>query len=193
MATRAISVKEGLFYILVGGVVVFLAVFLGIRAGFALRGDGIPDELTPENLPNRSHLEVGDLFPEFQVKSIDGDSLNVREVLQNRPTVFVVVLPGCDPCKKLLSEWKSNGTGDGGGRVQIALLAAVPPGELDLGPLAEYASDFPVYFIEFTELDAHCGITSYPSLVGVTGENTVGFVANAYVHQLDMVFFERFL
>jgi len=193
MAMRAFTVKEGLMYILVGGVVLFFAVFLGIRAGFAIRGDGGPSELTPENLPNRSLLEVGGPFPQLQVKTADNEPIDMSAVIQNRPTVFAVVLPGCDPCKNLLQKWQTEDIVSDQSRVQIVLLAAVPPDELDLGPLTEYAADFPVYFIEFSELDSHCGISSFPSLMGVKADNTVGFVANAYVQRLDGEFFDKYL
>jgi hypothetical protein len=193
MATRAFTVKEGLMYILVGGVVLFFAIFLGIRAGFAIRGDGAPSELTPDNLPNRSHLKVGDPFPQLQVITPENETLDLNAVIQNRPTVLAVVLPGCEPCKNLLKKWETNGIAGAESNVQIVLLAAVPPDELDLGPLTEHGANFQYYFVEFAQLDTNCGITSFPSLMGVTADHTVGFVANAYVHRLDMEFFEKYL
>jgi hypothetical protein len=117
----------------------------------------------------------------------------LNTVIQNRRTVFAVVLPGCDPCKNLLEQWKTSGITETEAGVQIIMLAAVPPDEMDLGPLSEYAAAFPVYFIEFPELDTHCGISSFPSIMGVTADNTVGFVANAYVQRLDREFFEKYL
>lgn len=195
MATRAFSVKEGIMYIAVGGVVLFFAVFLGIRAGFALRGNGAgePGELTPENLPNRTVMKLGDPFPALPVRSADATALHIVDIVDHRPTVFAVVLPGCDPCKNMLAKWRTNGTVDKDNGVHIVLLAASQPDEVNPGPLAEFANDYPIYYVDMGELEEQCGISSFPSVVGVKADDTIGFIANAYVHRLDTAFFEKYL
>jgi hypothetical protein len=196
MATRAFSVREGIMYIVVGGAVLFFAVFLGIRAGFAIRvygGGGEPGELTPQNLPNRTVMKVGDPFPELPVRSIDDGSVRIADITDGRPTVFAVVLPGCDPCKNMLTKWRDKGIINDDTGVRVVLLAASQPGETETGPLAEFIHDYPVYFVDMGELDSQCGISSFPSVVGLKADDTIGFIANAYVHRLDTAFFEKYL
>ncbi len=194
MATRAFSVKEGVMYILVGGVVLFFAVFLGIRTGFAIRGGGgEPGELTPENLPNRTILKLGDPFPALPVKSPDANTLQISDITGGKPTVFAFVLPGCDPCKNMLTKWRANGIVNDDKGVHIVLLAASQPDELNAGPLAEFEGDYPIYFVDMEQLGEQCGISSFPSVVGVKADETIGFVANAYVYRLDTAFFKKYL
>jgi hypothetical protein len=195
MATRAFSVKEGLMYILIGGVVLFFAVFLGVRAGFAIRsnGEGGPGELTPENLPNRTIMKIGDPFPALPIKSADATTLHIAAITDGRPTVFGVVLPGCEPCENMLTKWRANGIVNGGDGVHIVLLAASHPDELDPGPLAKFGNDYPIYFVDMGQLGSQCGISSFPSVVGVKEDATISFVANAYVQELDTAFFKKYL
>jgi hypothetical protein len=193
MATRSLSVKEGILYIAVSGVVLFFAVFLGIRAGFAIRGDGAPEVLTPDNLPNRSLLKPGDPLPPMLVKTAENHILNIADITEGKPTVVAVVLPGCGPCEKLLAAWRKKGIVHDENGIRIVLLTAAPPDEFDLGALSEFEDDFPVYFVEFAQLDTHCGISTFPSLIGITSGNAVGFVANGYVHRLENEFFEKYL
>lgn len=196
MGTRAFSVKEGIMYILVGGMVLFFAVFLGIRAGFAIRGNGEaggPGELTPDNLPNRTIMKVGDPFPALQVKSPDDNILQIADITGGKPTVFAVVLPGCDPCRNMLTKWRDKGIVNDDNGVHVVLLAASRPDESSLGPLEEFEGNYPAYFADMGQLGSECGITTFPSVVGVKADGTIGFVANAYVQRLDTAFFKKYL
>lgn len=195
MAGTSLSFKHVLVYILLGGVIMFLAIFLGIQAGFAIRGGqsaGI-GELTPESLPNRSLLKPGDPIPSLPVQDMAGNELTLGELTESVPTVVGVVLPGCDPCKNLLSEWRSKGIIEGGTNFRIMLLAASRGDTLELGPLEEFAGECPVYFCDHVSLKELTGITTFPTVLGLSDEGTVSFVANAYVHQLDTEFFDEYL
>jgi len=181
-------------YILVGGVVLFFAVFFGIRAGFAIRGNGgEPGELTPENLPNRTVMKLGDPFPALPVRSFDDGALRIADITDGRPTVFAVVLPGCDPCENMLTKWRDKGIINDNDGIRVVLLAASQPGETDPGPLANFTNSFPIYYVDLGELESQCGISSFPSVVGVKADDTIGFIANAYVHRLDTDFFKKYL
>jgi hypothetical protein len=124
MTIRSFSAREIVLYILLGGVVIFMAIFLGIRTGFALRGSG-PGKLTPENLPNRTNLKIGDVLPAFEVMTADSVARPIGDILKGRPTVIVVVLPGCDPCKNLLTTWRESKLFPAGQKIQVIVLAGV--------------------------------------------------------------------
>jgi hypothetical protein len=192
MAIRSLSAREIVLYILLGGVVIFVAVFLGIRTGFALRGGG-PGKLTPENLPNRTNLKIGDVLPALEVKTADSVAHPIGDILRGKPTVIVVVLPGCDPCKNLLTTWRESKLFPAGQEIQMIVLAAVSPGEYQLGELEEFGTIFPCYFTDFLQMDKQCGISGFPSLIGVGGDNKIRFIASGYAQELDRKFFEKYL
>jgi hypothetical protein len=192
MAGSSHSFKHVLVYILLGGAIMFLAIFLGIQAGFAIRGDQTA-ELTPESLPNRSLLKPGDPIPPLPVRDMAGNELILDEITESVSTIVGVVLPGCDPCKKLLSEWRNKGILNGQNDFQVVLLATSPSDSLELGPLAEFAEIYPVYFCKSEALKELIGISTFPTVMGLSNEGTVSFVANAYVHQLDIEFFDEYL
>jgi hypothetical protein len=170
----------------------FVAIALGIQAGFALKGDG-SFELTPENLPNRSKMELGDAFPPLPVVDLEGNQLLLGDITDGKTTIIGVVMPGCDPCKTLLGEWQTKGITSGGNDFQVILLATSAKDTRELGPLEEFAKVYPVYFCDNLALKEHCGLSTFPSIVGLGADNTVSFVANGYVHRLDVDFFNEFL
>lgn len=192
MTIRSLSAREIVLYILLGGVVIFVAVFLGIHAGFALRGGG-PGKLTPENLPNHSNLKIGDVMPTLEVSTADGVARPIGDVIRGRPAVIVVVLPGCDPCKNLLASWRDSNLFSDNQNIQVIVLAVVAQGEYQLGELEEFGTVFPCYFTDFLQMDKQCGISGFPSLIGVGGDNKIKFIASGYAQELDRKFFEKYL
>lgn len=193
MAGEAHSFRNVIVYIFLGGVIMFVAIFLGIQAGFAIKGDGVGD-LNPETLPNRSLLKPGDAIPPLPVYTLAGSqSMLLEDVIGGKRTVVGVVMPGCDPCKTLLGEWGDKGILNDLNDFQIILLASTPAENRDLGPLADFAERYPVYFCDHVALKEQFGISTFPSIMGFGDDNSVSFVANGYVHQLDVEFFEEYL
>jgi len=186
------SLKQGIIYILLGGAVLFIAVALGIQVGFALRGDETP-ELSPKTLPNRSLMKPGDPLPELTVYDLDGNQLRLDEVLGGKKTAIGVVMPGCDPCKQLLTGWVNKGMVNGSADYQMVLVAATTPDARELGPLSDFAKYYPIYFCDHTVLKEQFGISTFPTVMGTGIGNKVSFVANGYVHQLDTEFLKKYL
>jgi len=191
MAIGQIPFKTGVFYVLLSGVVMFLAIFLGIRTGLAVKGDQFGD-LTPKTVGNQTSLKLGQTLPATAIRAADGRELTLREISGGKQTLIAVVMPGCGPCKKLLTGWQTKGIVGTDDR-QVVLLAAVTPGNLDLGELSEFKDKYTVYFCDFVKLDDDCGVNSFPSLIGVGKDNTIKFVANSFIHQLDNKFFDKYL
>jgi len=192
MAGKPFSLKQGIIYIVLGGVVLFVAVTLGIQVGFALRGDGTA-ELSPETLPNRSLMKPGDALPDLTVYTLDGKTTLLGDVIGGKKTVIGVAMPGCDPCKQLLTTWVKNGMVNGANDFQIILLASTTPETRELGPLADFSQHYPVYFCDHSLLKEQFGISTFPTVMGTGIGNKVSFVANGYVHQLDTEFFNKYL
>jgi hypothetical protein len=192
MADTRLSFREGIMYILLGGVVLFVAIFLGIRTGFALRSSG-PSEITPETLPNQSLLEMSTGIPSLQVRDSNGSLHTLSDITVGKKTVIGILLPGCGPCKKLLKIWERKEILHNPNGTQIILLVAGPQDNVDLGELTEYVEDYPVYFCDMGHLDAEWGISSFPSVIGIGTGNLISFIANGYVNQLDNEFFLKYL
>jgi hypothetical protein len=192
MPTGHLSFKTGVFYVFLSGVVLFLAVFLGIRAGLAVQG-GRTGDLTPKTLPNQTSMKTGELVPDLAIRSLDGRDLTLRDIAQGKKTLIAVVMPGCGPCKKLLAQWQNNKIADGDNGRQVVLLAAGSREKRDMGELTAFADKYPIYFCDVATLDDVCGISSFPSILGVGGDNVITFVASSYVYQLDSKFFDKYL
>jgi hypothetical protein len=173
-------------------VVLFVAVALGIQVGFALKSD-TPLTLTPDNLPNQSLLRPGDAIPDLPVLNLEGRAMTLSDATDGRRTLVAVVLPGCDPCKKLLGEWERRGLPEQADDFQIILLASSGDNSLELGPLSAFADRYPIYFTDHIPLKEICGISTFPSLMGLGGDHTVKFVANGLVYDLDAEFFKKYL
>ena len=192
MPSGHLSFKTVVCYVLLSGAVLFLAVFLGIRAGLAVQGNR-PGELTPKTLPNQTMLKLDEPLPEMAITSLDGRDLTLRDITQRTKTLIAVVMPGCGPCKKLLMQWQNSGIADGANGRQVVLLAAGSRKKRDLSELAAFTDTYPVYFCDVTTLDDVCGISSFPSLVGVGSDDAVVFVASSFVYELEKKFFDKYL
>jgi hypothetical protein len=177
---------------LLSGVVLFLAIFLGIRAGLAVQG-GRTGNLTPKALPNQTMLKIGERLPDMGVTSLDGRDFTLRDIARGKKTLIAVVMPGCGPCKKLLTQWQNGNIADDDHGRQVVLLAAGSREKRDMGELSAFADKYPVYFCDVAALDEECGISSFPSVLGVDGDNGIVFVASSFVYQLDNVFFDKYL
>lgn len=192
MPISQLSIRTVVFYVLLSGAVLFLAVFLGIRAGLAVQGTHT-EVVTPDNLPNKTTLKMGDLLPDLPIRSLGGRDLTLSEMTGARKTVIAVVLPGCDPCKQLLAQWQKDNLAGTPSAWQIVLLAAGSRTDNNLDDLAEFQQAYPVYFCDVAKLTDACGISSFPSLVGVGADRRIRFVASGLVYQLDRVFFDKYL
>ena len=193
MSDKSHSLRNGIIYIVLAGAILFAAVALGIQVGFALRSDDEPGELNPETLPNRSSLKPGDAIPSLPVYDLDKNEFTLTNIVAGKNTLVGVVMPGCEPCKKLLSGWIDKEIVGAKQPFQIILLATSAAEERELGPLEEFSKDYPVYFCDHVILKNLCGLTTFPSIVGLGADNKVSFVANEYVFQLDVEFFNKYL
>jgi hypothetical protein len=86
MAGTPHSLRNGIIYVLLGGAVLFVAVALGIRVGFALKSD-TPPTLIPDNLPNQSLLKPGDVIPELPVLNLDGRATALNDAVDGKPAL----------------------------------------------------------------------------------------------------------
>lgn len=194
MSNINISFGKIISTILLGGLVLFVAVFLGIQAGFALKGGGgSTSEITPLNLLNDTPLDLGEVLPPMRVKDLSGNLTSTADIAKGQKTVFVLAMPDCNPCGNLMKIWERNGVVSDPDGVQIIFLVSGAIDDTYLGKLAEYTEVYPMYFCDIDELGKKWGIGSFPNAVGVGQDNSISFVASAMVKRLDNEFFARYL
>ncbi len=179
-------------YILLGGLIMFISVFLGIQAGFALKGNAY--NLTPDVLRNRTTMIVGDVIPALPVMKQSGEWTRLSEALADQKTVMAVVMPGCGPCSKLMKRWAIEEMAQkAAAGYHVAILAAVDIDSVNLGELDEYVDGYEVLYCSAYDLDDFCGVASFPSLIGIGQGGVIRFIANDMVFQLDHDFFSKYL
>lgn len=193
MGIKEISAKTGVMYIVVGGLVVFLAISLAIPVGMALSGQSGIGELSPETLPNRTNLKVGQTAPVLELKNLNGRPVSWADITQGKPTIVAVVLPGCQPCEQILNWWEHNGYKNGKDGINMALLVSLSANNDEFEEITMYEHLFPIYTTSFIDLGNVCGISSYPSMFALDGKGNIAFVANGLLRDLDYEFFEEYL
>jgi len=191
MSIKELGIKQVLLFIVVGGIVMFVAIILGIRVGMVFANQS-PDR-TPDSLANQTTMRLGEKVPNLPVVAADGRSLTLQEVTGGKPTVIGIVMPGCSACKKLLKTWDIHGIVNGVKGLQVILLAASTIDNRDLGELAQWGSHYPYYFCETGALDEFCGISNFPSVMGLKGDNTIGVIGSAEAMALDINFYQEYL
>ncbi|MEE9443911.1 MAG: hypothetical protein V3V99_14700 [candidate division Zixibacteria bacterium] len=193
MGIKDTSTKTGIIYIVVGGLVAFLAVALAIPVGMAISGKAGIGEITPETLPNRTTLKIGQTAPALELKNLDGRPVSWADITGGRPTVVAVILPGCQPCEQILNWWEHNEYKNGKNGINMVLLVSLSVGNIEFEEIMMYEHLFPIYTTSFKDLGSVCGISSYPSMFALDGQGNIAFVANGLLRDLDYEFFEEYL
>lgn len=86
--------------------VIFLGVGGGIYVGSAFSGKKI-GSISPEDLPNSSLLEIGEIFPDYEFANLtSGEVFNISDFAKkNGRTILMIVSPTCEPCHVLADFW----------------------------------------------------------------------------------------
>lgn len=191
MESGQITLKSGMFLVLLAATVLFLAVFLGIRAGFA-GGTGQPDT-SPASLPNYSDLVIDKDLPPLTIRTSSGEELNSAEIIGSKKTVIAVVMPGCGACASLMESWQTLDLTGGNSDIRIVLLVGVSGEDSDLSDLSEYIKKYDHYFCDMGDLDQVWGVRSFPTVFGVGLDGNIRFVASVYGNFLDDDYFAEHL
>lgn len=191
MSTGQLTLKSAILLVFLTTTVLFLAVFLGIRAGFA-GGTGQPD-ISPTSLPNYSNLIIDKALPSLMVRTVSGEELNSAEIIKDKKTVIAVVMPGCGACAALMKTWQPLDLTGGAADIRIVLLVGVSDDEPDLGELSDYITKYDHYYCEMSDLETLWGVRSFPTVCGVGKDGNVRFTASTYSNFLDGDYFVEHL
>ncbi len=188
MSTRSISLKEGITYIVFGGIVVFIAVFFGIRSGLAVRSSGVLG-ITTKNLVNNTSLAIGESVPDMQVYQPGGTPVTLRDLCLEENTVLAFLMPGCGPCSDLLENWSRENTHEKAVDYRIILIAAMEDETEVIEELQGVETLYPVYLCDHATLSMTIGTTIFPTLLGVNEDASIVFVSCGYNNQIKHDFF----
>jgi len=161
--------------IVVGGIILFLAVFVGIQIGYALKGG---DRTSATEAISSGTPSPGDPVPSLKLFTEDGRPSNLREIVSGGDALIAFTMSGCSSCSDLLSGWKADGILDRREGRRIFVVVATPPGDFDAGELAPYASYCPMYFCDNADLYVDLDVHGLPAVLGVTGDGAVSFFSD---------------
>jgi hypothetical protein len=174
-STRS-TFRKTVIMILAGGVTLFLAVFVGIQIGYALKGG--KDKSSSMNAMTSGKPSAGDRIPSLKLFADENNSTNLREIVSDSKALVVFAMPGCNSCSDVLSGWKANGIVDRRDGTRVIVVVATPPGDFDAKELVSYASSYPLYFCENTELYLKLNVRGLPAVLGVSKKGLVSFFTN---------------
>jgi hypothetical protein len=183
--------KSNILYLILAGIIIFFAVFLGTRFGLAVRG-GDGSELTPETLSNQSSVKIGDVTPILNISRLKGVPASLSEVIAGRKTLIGFLTPGCGPCKDLLADWSSESVLASADWQTVIVAVGTPDEVADEFPETIKAR-FPIYFCDEGLLNQVCKINIFPTLMGIDQKGFVRFVASGYSRRISRSFFDKYL
>ncbi|SYZ72496.1 hypothetical protein TRIP_C20611 [Candidatus Zixiibacteriota bacterium] len=183
--------KRNLIYLSLGAIVIFVAVFAGVRAGLAVKHDENPIPV-PESFSNQTSLKIGDYLPTLPIKGPKDDSSSLLSALRRHKTLLAIVLPGCGPCRNLLDEWSEP---------SFAESAAWHPVILAVGSPEQAAEELPdnlknhyqIFYCDENDLNRLYRVAVYPTVLGIDQDGRIKFVISGYVGRIDRRFFDKYL
>ncbi|HKK20122.1 MAG TPA: hypothetical protein VJ983_01510 [candidate division Zixibacteria bacterium] len=185
-----VATKKSIGYLLLAGVVIFAAVFLGIHTANLLAWNG--SNLSPEDFSNQTSLKIGDSAPYLSIVALDGSSTTLEELSRKNPVIVAFVMPGCGPCGELLKDWSTSGFAEGTNWKPVVVVEgsadearkSVPPAVL---------SRYSVFTCDEDALVDAANITVSPTLVGFGANGKIRFVSSGYTKQAGAKFFSKYL
>jgi hypothetical protein len=192
MTSKRNPVRRAAIYIASGGVILFLAVFVGIQIGYALKSDSKKPSSSPET-PISNRPTVGDRVPFLKLFTADGGRTDLRTVVSGNKALIVFTMPGCHSCTDLLSGWQSNGIHETPGSARIIVVAATPPDDFNAGDLAEFESSYTMYFCDDVDLYAGLDMYGVPAVMGASDDGRVSVFTDNHDAIRDKAFLERYM
>jgi thiol-disulfide isomerase/thioredoxin len=183
--------KSNILYLLLAGVIIFLAVFLGTRFGLAVKG-GNGSDLTPETLSNQSSVKIGDATPSLNISTLKGEPASLSEAIAGHNTLVGFLTPGCGPCKNLITDWLAEPAPDNADW-QTVIVAIGTPEEVAEEFPETIRNRYPIYYCQEDLLNRVCNVNLFPTLMGIDHKGLVRFVASGYSRRISRSFFDKYL
>lgn len=192
MSSKRNPVRRAVIYIASGGVILFLAVFVGIQVGYALKTDSKKASSSLET-PISNRPTAGDRIPFLNLFTADGGRTDLRTVVSGSKALIVFAMPGCASCSKLLSEWQSKGIHETPGGARIIVLIVTPPDNFDADDLAEFASSYTLYFCDDVDIYVGLDMHGVPAIMGTTADGRISVFSDNSDSIRDKAFLTRYM
>ncbi len=190
MASAKNSILRFALVVISAGIILFLAVFVGIQIGHAFKGD---DTSSVEAGASTGQPLTGDPIPSLKLYTDNKQATDLREVVSGGAALVAFTMPGCSSCSDLLSGWETDGISEGRKELRIIVVVATPPDDFDAGELAQYGSAYPLYFCDNPDLYFGLNVRGLPAVLGITAEGAVSFFSNEPESINDPAFIESYL
>ena len=161
------------------GIVIFVGIAGGIYAGSLLASQG-QNGPSADALRNRTFLEIGDSFPDYQLKDVfGGTQTSVSQLAGRGPVLLAFISRGCDACEHMLSQWRRKVMGQMDKRIQVVLVYAEDEGS------PEELREAPVSGTLVVTTDRKSqkkidGITSSPVLIGLDHNSKITTIISGF-------------
>jgi len=185
MATNAsLSKKAMILY----GLAIIAVAFIGVVAGnwFVQWRQEKPVEITLENweINNSSALKKGDLFPDEQLVSLEGDTVMATSIFGGQKTLILFIATGCHACGMAVESWKKevdNLPAD-------VLVWGIGVGAVDGLRAYKESTGFP--FPLYCDVDImyaqQYDLSTFPSVVGLDTDGKVAVIMQGFAHEYGL-------
>jgi thioredoxin-related protein len=87
-------------------ILIFAGVASGVYVGQSLSNKVDNSEITPESIVNESYFELGDRFPDYDLRTagIDSSHTLISDLVSRGPLLIIFASPHCDACEKFSAE-----------------------------------------------------------------------------------------
>lgn len=164
------------------GLAIIAVAFIGVVAGnwFVRWRQERSFDISPQSweINNQSMLEKGDLFPDEQLLTVEGDTVMAASIYGGRKNLVLFIATGCEACGMAIDDWKKEvedlpadvfvwGIGLGG----IEGLRAYKE---------ETGFPFPIYCDDDVMYPQQYDLGTFPTVVGLDAEGKVALIMQGY-------------
>jgi peroxiredoxin len=174
------------------GIVIFVGIAGGIYTGSLLASQK-SDQPSADALRNRTFLEIGDSFPDYQFKDVfGGTQTGVSQLAGRGPVLLAFVSRGCDACEHMLSQWRRKVMSQMDKRIQVVLVYAEDEGS----PEELREAPVPGTLVVTTDRKSQKkidGITSSPVLIGLDPQGKITMIISGFDSNVGSGYFNKHL
>lgn len=187
------SLKLFVLKAIVALVVILVGVGGGIFIGSTMTGQEF-GSLSPEDLPNNSLFEIGEVFPNYKFTESDSDNdFEIRNFTNNKGrTLLIIVSPTCEPCHVFADFWNKKIIDKIDEDVNILLVfdsSEVETSNPDEKPLTLNRS-IAVTTNRF-EQSRSDRLLGTPTIVGLDSDCRIKFISSGFSPALDAEFINK--
>lgn len=168
--------------------VAIVVIILGVAGGI-LSSDAVTRQraIDPQVLANQSFLEVGDLFPDYELQ-LEGDksTVSVSDLLTRGPAILVFVSDQCNACDVFGNQWQKRVMPRLRKDIQVVLIYDADEAKISTSqPLPSLLPGSVVASTDRATQKSEDGITATPTVVALDQGGRLRFIVTGYDRRVD--------